>query len=156
MRSYVAAPVAVISSLLLSALSVALQRGARRLAVYSLLSAALCAAVVLAKPRWRIIWSVWLPFSLSQSMRLDLHYHYHYQLCIPNCALRFKPQNSKSQKLQEKGRGQQEQTKSRGLLRYADGATRTAACAATKISGSEQCTEMHRWLGGCLDGCLGS
>jgi hypothetical protein len=39
------------------------------------------------------------------------------------------------------------------------------ACAATKIPGSEQCTEMHRCLGGCLDlvalmgalagGCLG-
>jgi hypothetical protein len=61
-----------------------------------------------------------------------------------------------SPKLQEKGRGQKEQAKARGLLRYADGATRTrtAACAATKISGSEQCTEMHRCLGGCLDGCL--
>jgi hypothetical protein len=62
-------------------------------------------------------------------------------------------------------RGKKEQAKERGLLRYADGATRTAACAATKISGCEQCTEMHRCLGGCLDlvalmgalagGCLG-
>jgi hypothetical protein len=48
-------------------------------------------------------------------------------------------------------RGKKEQAKARGLLRYANGATRTAACAATKISGSEQCTEMHRCLGGCLD-----
>jgi hypothetical protein len=48
---------------------------------------------------------------------------------LPNCAL--------SPKLQEKGRGQKEQTKAWGLLNYADGATRTATCAATKISGSE-------------------
>jgi hypothetical protein len=48
---------------------------------------------------------------------------------LPNCAL--------SPKLQEKGRGQKEHAKARGLLRYADGATCTAACAATKISGRE-------------------
>ena len=116
MRSCVAAPVAVIPSLLLSALSAALQRRARKLAVYSLLSAA-------------------LPFLQGGASGLNP--------CDSICAL--------SPKLQEKGRGQKEQAKARGLLRYADGATRTAACAATKISGSEQCTEMHRCLGGCLD-----
>jgi hypothetical protein len=121
MRSCVAAPVAVIPSLLLSALSAALQRRARKLAVYSLLSAA-------------------LPFLQGGASGLNP--------CDSICAL--------SPKLQEKGRGQKEQAKARGLLRYVDGATRTrtAACAATILSGSEQCTEMHRCLGGCLDGCL--
>jgi hypothetical protein len=54
-----------IPSLLLSALSAALQRRARKLAVYSLMSAA-------------------LPFSLSQSVRLDL-LHY----ALPTTKLRF-------------------------------------------------------------------
>jgi LSD1 subclass zinc finger protein len=69
--------------------------------------------------------------------------------------------------LQEKGRGQKEQAKARGLLHYADGATRTrtAACAATKISGGannvQSCTGalmgalMGALVGALAGGCLG-
>jgi hypothetical protein len=56
----------------------------------------------------------------------------------------------------ELDRGKKDQAKARGLLHYADGATCTAACAATNISGSEQCTEMHRCLGALVGALLGA
>jgi hypothetical protein len=111
-------------ALLLSALSVALQRSTQACGVL----AAVCCAAVLARRR---IWSMWLPLSLSLSL-VSIHATLDTRFALPvrpNCAL--------SPRLQEKGGGQKEHAKARGVLRYADGATRTAACAATKISGSE-------------------
>jgi hypothetical protein len=87
---------------------------------------------------------MWLPLSV---LVVSIHAT-RYSICTTSVTkLRFKPQA-----LREKGRWQKEpaKAKSRGLLRYADVATRTAACAATntvqRFTGA--------WVGALLDGCL--
>jgi hypothetical protein len=159
MRSCVAAPVAVIPSLLLSALSAALQQRARKLAVYSPLSAA-------------------LPFlqggaSGPCSCRscclnpCDSICTANYQTAL--CALRFKPQAPRE------GQRAERASQSAGFIALCRWRHSHSRCRlrGPEISGSEQCTEMHRclvvgalmldgcidgcfrWVRGCLGGCLG-